>query len=140
MAVAIKYESGALFHNDPSVFSDFNPATWVQLRGSSTLAVAIGPATTSPDLGFNVWFEGEFAGAPHPAEFSFATFYEGAGPLTPADESFSASWDLSSENWLVTTNDWFPEYREIVPVPAASATLLGIVGLGLVGLIRRRTG
>jgi hypothetical protein len=50
-------------------------------------------------------------------------------------DSALASWN---GGWSFSTTSWRPSRTDLSPVPAPAAILLGMLGLGLVGWVKRR--
>lgn len=110
------------------VFRNFSAGGWSSVFNSSTLATASGTSLTS--LEFDLIFAGANTNS---LEFTFVAF-RGNTLL----ESARASWNGSG--WSVTAGAWTPSRQSlenlVVPVPGAA--LLGVLGLGIAGWVKRR--
>lgn len=130
--VAVKMLSvGDTFEH--ATHSGFSVPGWA-LSGENALqyptaASASGPATT------NLTWSIKFAGLrSNPLVFDFVAF-SGDNPK----EEATASWNGSG--WTITAGgSWKPSRAEIDAIPAPAALLLGAIGLGLAGWLKRRVG
>jgi len=108
--------------------SGFDQAGWATMYENSTpyptLGTATGPATSSMTWSI------KFAGAKsNPLAFDFVAYYGDT-----LRESAHAVW--SGSGWTITAGKWDPGRAALIPAPAA--ILLGSLGVGLVGWLRRR--
>jgi hypothetical protein len=123
---AVKMLSGGPFESPTNTGL---AAGWATVYENSlpdpTLAIATGPATT--DMTWNINFAGPQG---IPLDFDFVAF-DGATMVDNAN----ASWNGSG--WTITTSDWNPTRADLV-IPVPGAILLGSIGVGLVGWLRRK--
>jgi len=110
--------------------SSFSVGAWHLLgeapSGTPQMASATGPAVTS--LTWNIQFNDAKT---DPLVFNFVAF--GGETLR---ESARASWSGSA--WTITAGSWSPSRADILAIPAPAALLLGAIGLGLAGWLKRR--
>ena len=114
---------------DPA-FTEFSVEGWDQILNNGTLAAASGPGVGS--MLFNLNFSGDMA---TPIEFDVVAF---SGDTLMG--SMHGSWDGVGPFIYFSGGNWSPTRSSLVAaaVPAPGATALAVLGLGLVGVIRRR--
>ena len=125
--LGVRITSGKPF-TDPA-FKYFSMGGWSETLNDGTLAAASGPGTNA--MLFFLGFSGDIS---DPVEFDIVAF---SGDTRLG--SVHGSWDGVS-CWIdFSWGDWSPTRSSLVAaVPAPGATELAVLGLVLVGVIRRR--
>jgi hypothetical protein len=114
--------------SDPA-FSNFSVGGWSQVLNNGTVAAASGPGESS--MLFNLHFSGDLA---TPLEFDLVAF---SGDTLIG--SVHGTWDGVGPFIYFSAGDWSPTRSSLVTaVPAPAAVALAVLGLGLIGVIRRR--
>ncbi|MFQ5428726.1 MAG: hypothetical protein ACE5E1_00325 [Phycisphaerae bacterium] len=114
----------------PTAFQDFSAAGWSQEMNDGLLASATGPGTNFTT--FKLHFSGAITS---PLAFDLAAF---SGDTFLG--SVHAVWNPEAFGpfLLISQGLWSPTRASLLAVPAPSALLLCLLGLGMVGLIRLR--
>jgi hypothetical protein len=130
--VAVNMTSAGDYFLSPaqSAFTQSNWKTVYEYPGSNvTLASAAGPNAVNW-LYWNI----NFAGAKtDPLAFDFVAFRSGSETIVDAAH---AVW--SGSGWSFSATTWKPARSEVNPVPVPAALVLGAIGLGLAGWLKRR--
>ncbi len=138
--IVAQVDSGGPFAN-PGMTNISGPggplAGWGEIyRNGDTFVAAAGPAfnvagtgQSDPGMTFDVWFESPGSTTP-PVQWKFAVFNDGQKKLV----SWIMDWNGSSYSYQ--PSGWTPD---ISAIPAPGAVLLGAIGLGIVGMIRKRS-
>ena len=120
-----RFEAPALRNFSAALWTDFSFGSWdLSLTGA-----AKGPGTTSLD--FDAYFQD-----PQTADvsFKFSPFLVGEND---AAETVLAQWDGQSESWTFSAASLTTITRAVL-TPAPAAIGLGVLGLGVIGWIKRR--
>jgi hypothetical protein len=112
-----------------TAFSNFSVGGWSETMSNGALAAASGPGAGS--VLFNLHFSGDLAS---PLEFDLAAF---SGDTLIG--SMHGTWDGVGPFIYFSAGDWSPTRSSLVTaVPAPGAVAPAVLGLGLIGVIRRR--
>ena len=130
--VAVKMSSAGDSFQSPTHYSSSN-GSWALLYENTppypTLASASGNPLTS--LTWSVRFAG---GTGNPFVFDYVAF-NGSTIVNSAHAVWGPGWGITNYGTSPSPY-WNPSFADVIPAPGA--VLLGAIGLGLVGWIRRR--
>jgi hypothetical protein len=125
--------------------SNFSPTGWALVPGAkSTLAAAQGTLTNSLRLSIELDPLGDPKNSPHEGDaFLLAVWGAARNPVGQWEYEYQVityHWGA----WMVEDLGQVPEWNisrsDIVSVPVPAAVVLGMLGLGLVGWLKRRVG
>ncbi len=130
--VAVQIASGSDTFESPAIRNISNPG-WSLVLDQPTLASFGGPTVTS--LNWDLYFAGA---GPTALELDWALFN---GDQLAAWTHWNVDANGNLVSWQLNPVDgWKPNRDDVTtaPVPAPAAVLLGLLGTGLVGSLRRR--
>jgi len=123
--IAAKIATAGDTFQSPAFANISNPG-WAMVVDSPTLASMAGPSVTS--LSWRVYFTKDIT---DPVTWDWAVFSGNTLTFTSR-----YAWDGSKLNYTSHSGFWTPTRTDVIPAPGA--ILLGSIGVGLVGWLRRR--
>ncbi len=106
-----------------------NPVTWQEVFNDGIIMSISGPAGDKQPgdfVDFDIFSDGNL---------EVGTFFDIAG-FAGTTHFGSAKFTWNGSAWNVGGSSWSPLHADVVPAPGAA--LLGVLGLGLVGWVKRR--
>jgi hypothetical protein len=110
----------------PTGIGNFSLVGWTQTYDSGQLLIADGPLS-GPNVQFDTYFQGSY---------DQLTFHFQAWNGQLLVDSADVHW--TGGGWQITASTWNSGRMDAPVIPAPGAALLGAIGLGLVGWVKRR--